>query len=110
MPKRPPTVYSPEQTGSFLAVAAGDRLAAWLKPAEGKALGDHFYVIDPLARWMERAPKGTSDRRIGRTRSRLGMVYARQGRVDLARTEFETALRLNAKDADAKEGLAKLGR
>jgi integrase len=28
VPKRPPTVYSPEQTGSFLAVAAGDRLAA----------------------------------------------------------------------------------
>jgi tetratricopeptide (TPR) repeat protein len=63
-----------------------------------------------LKRWMERAPTGTSDRRIGRTRSRLGMVYARQGRVDLARSEFEAALRLNAKDADAKEGLAKLGR
>jgi tetratricopeptide (TPR) repeat protein len=63
-----------------------------------------------LKRWMDRAPKGTSDRRIGRTRSRLGMVYTRQGRVDLARTEFETALRLNAKDEDAKEGLAKLGR
>jgi integrase len=28
VPNRPPTVYSPEQTGSFLAVAAGDRLAA----------------------------------------------------------------------------------
>jgi integrase len=28
VPKRPPSVYSPEQTGSFLAVAAGDRLAA----------------------------------------------------------------------------------
>jgi hypothetical protein len=28
VPKRPPTVYSPEQTGSFLAVAAGDRLVA----------------------------------------------------------------------------------
>lgn len=33
-----------------------DRLAAWLKPAEGKVLGDHFYVIDPMVRWMERAP------------------------------------------------------
>lgn len=28
VPKRPPTIYSPEQTGSFLAVAVGDRLAA----------------------------------------------------------------------------------
>jgi integrase len=28
VPKRPPTLYNPEQTGSFLAVAARDRLAA----------------------------------------------------------------------------------
>src|SRR3712207_9577253 len=63
-----------------------------------------------LKRWMERAPSGTSARRIARTRSRLGMVYARQGRNDLARAEFEAALRLNPKDADAKEGLGKLPR
>lgn len=63
-----------------------------------------------LKRWMARAPSGTSARRTGRTRSRLGMVYAHQGRVDLARTEFEAALKLNAKDSDAKAGLAKLGR
>jgi hypothetical protein len=33
-----------------------DRLEAWLKPAPGKALADHFYVIDPMNRWMLRAP------------------------------------------------------
>jgi hypothetical protein len=33
-----------------------DRLEAWLKPAAGKALGDHFYIIDPMGRWMLRAP------------------------------------------------------
>ncbi len=33
-----------------------DRLEAWLKPAAGKVLADHFYVIDPMNRWMERAP------------------------------------------------------
>lgn len=32
------------------------RLAAWLKPAPGKALTDHFYVVDPMGRWMLRAP------------------------------------------------------
>jgi tetratricopeptide (TPR) repeat protein len=61
-----------------------------------------------LKRWMERAPSGTSPRRVARTRSRLGMVYARQGRNDLARAEFEAALKLNPRDADAKEGLSKL--
>jgi len=33
-----------------------ERLEAWLKPAPGHALADHFYVIDPLGRWMLRAP------------------------------------------------------
>lgn len=33
-----------------------DRLNAWLKPADGKTLADHFYVIDPMGRWMLRAP------------------------------------------------------
>ncbi|MFT7723340.1 MAG: hypothetical protein QM788_10980 [Roseateles sp.] len=32
------------------------RLAAWLRPADGKPLAEHFYVIDPLGRWMLRAP------------------------------------------------------
>ena len=33
-----------------------ERLEAWLKPAAGKTLTDHFYVIDPMGRWMLRAP------------------------------------------------------
>jgi tetratricopeptide (TPR) repeat protein len=63
-----------------------------------------------LKRWMERAPAGTSGRRVARTRARLGMVYAHQRRNDLARTEFEAALKLNPKDADARAGLARLAR
>jgi tetratricopeptide (TPR) repeat protein len=63
-----------------------------------------------LMRWMERAPAGTSPRRVARTRARLGTVYAHQGRKDLARTEFEAALTLNPKDADARAGLARLPR
>jgi tetratricopeptide (TPR) repeat protein len=61
-----------------------------------------------LKRWMERAPAGTSGRRVARTRARLGMVYAHQRRNDLAKAEFEAALQLNPKDADARAGLAKL--
>jgi len=33
-----------------------DRLAAWLKPAPGRDLSGHFYIVDPMGRWMERAP------------------------------------------------------
>jgi tetratricopeptide (TPR) repeat protein len=63
-----------------------------------------------LKRWMERASAGTSGRRVARTRSRLGMVYVHQGRTDLARAEFEAALKLNPRDDDARNGLAKLAR
>lgn len=48
------------------SIAAGDstqvfrvpraNLADWLKPAEGKVLEQHLYVIDPRAQWMMRAP------------------------------------------------------
>lgn len=31
-------------------------LEAFLKPAQGQQLRDHFYVIDPMGRWMMRAP------------------------------------------------------
>lgn len=31
-------------------------LAAWLAPAPGHELADHFYVVDPMGRWMMRAP------------------------------------------------------
>ncbi|HEV6964786.1 MAG TPA: hypothetical protein VK305_05170 [Roseateles sp.] len=41
-----------------------DRLAAWLRPAAGKALSDHFYVVDPLGRWMLRAPAEPEPRKL----------------------------------------------
>ncbi|MBW8779921.1 MAG: hypothetical protein JF585_12020, partial [Burkholderiales bacterium] len=33
-----------------------ERLDAWLKPAAGQTLADHFYIVDPMGRWMLRAP------------------------------------------------------
>ncbi len=32
------------------------QIEAWLKPATGRGLQDHFYVIDPMGRWMMRSP------------------------------------------------------
>ncbi|MCV2364637.1 hypothetical protein LNV23_14380 [Paucibacter sp. DJ1R-11] len=31
-------------------------LQAWLKPAEGQTLQDHVFLVDPMGRWMLRAP------------------------------------------------------
>jgi tetratricopeptide (TPR) repeat protein len=73
----------------------------------GLRLGD---AERSLKQWLDRAPAGTSPARTARTRARLGMVYARQGRRELARAEFEAALELNPKDPDAHAGLATLAR
>ncbi len=39
----------------ILRVPAAD-LAAWLTPAPGESLETHLYLIDPMGRWMLRAP------------------------------------------------------
>ncbi|MES2939979.1 MAG: hypothetical protein V4864_20040 [Pseudomonadota bacterium] len=33
-------------------------LAQWLAPAQGHALAEHLYVVDPLGHWMMRFPPG----------------------------------------------------
>ena len=55
---RPEVLAAVRQKGAEVTVlrVPAERLAAWLKPAEGQTLAGHFYVIDPMNRWMERAP------------------------------------------------------
>ena len=55
---RPDVLAAVSQKGAEVTVlrVPADRLQAWLKPAEGQPLAGHFYVIDPMGRWMERAP------------------------------------------------------
>jgi hypothetical protein len=31
-------------------------LAKWLQPADGRALEDHMYIVDPMGNWMMRVP------------------------------------------------------
>lgn len=46
-------------------------LAAWLQPAAGRALDDHLYLVDPLGRWMMRAPADLDPPRFKRDLERL---------------------------------------
>lgn len=34
------------------------QLSAWLAPAQGHAIADHLYVVDPMGDWMMRFPAG----------------------------------------------------
>lgn len=55
---RPEVLAAISQKGVEVTVlrVPPERLAAWLKPAPGKALTDHFFLVDPIGRWMLRAP------------------------------------------------------
>lgn len=48
-----------------------DQLQAWLKPAAGHALREHFYLIDPMGRWMMRSPVVPDPARLKRDLDRL---------------------------------------
>ncbi len=48
-----------------------DQLQAWLKPAAEHALREHFYLIDPMGRWMMRSPAVPDPSRLKRDLDRL---------------------------------------
>ncbi|MFG6465528.1 SCO family protein [Roseateles sp. BYS87W] len=54
----PAVLAAVEQKGVEATVLRVDpvRLAQWLQPAAGGGVSDHFYVVDPMGRWMLRAP------------------------------------------------------
>jgi cytochrome oxidase Cu insertion factor (SCO1/SenC/PrrC family) len=46
-------------------------LAAWLKPATGHALEEHFYLVDPQGHWMMRFPAQADARKVQKDLMRL---------------------------------------
>lgn len=46
-------------------------LAAWLVPAEGRALQDHAYMVDPMGEWMLRVPPDPDPARVKRDLEKL---------------------------------------
>ncbi|MBK6472820.1 MAG: hypothetical protein IPF94_19485 [Betaproteobacteria bacterium] len=46
-------------------------VASWLAPAEGQALEDHLYVVDPMGEWMMRTPPRPEPARVKRDLDRV---------------------------------------
>ncbi len=46
-------------------------LAQWLRPADGQALEDHLYIVDPMGEWMMRAPLQPEPQRLKKDLERL---------------------------------------
>jgi hypothetical protein len=53
-----------------LRVAAAD-LAQWIEPAPGESLDAHLYLVDPMGRWMMRAPAALEPVRFKRDLERV---------------------------------------
>lgn len=47
------------------------QLEAWLKPAAGQQLSDHFFLIDPMGRWMLRSPPDADPTKLKNDLNRL---------------------------------------
>jgi hypothetical protein len=69
----PPEVLKAIETGTPAAVLRVPReaLAGWLAPAAGQPLEAHVYIVDPMGRWMMRAPPDPDPKRLKRDLDRL---------------------------------------
>ncbi|MDN3921000.1 SCO family protein [Roseateles violae] len=47
------------------------QIEAWLKPGAGHALAEHFYLIDPMGRWMLRSPAAPDPSKVKKDLDRL---------------------------------------
>lgn len=72
-PVRPEVLQGIAAYGSMPAVlrVPRDALARWLEPAEGRALEQHLYVVDPMGAWMMRAPAQPDPARLKRDVEKL---------------------------------------
>jgi len=68
-----PAVLDAARARTTMTVLRADRdaVAAWLQPAEGQALEDHLYVVDPMGEWMMRAPADPEPSRLKRDLDKL---------------------------------------
>lgn len=68
-PMRP--ALAAAMAGATVLQADRGVLAAWLKPAAGHALEEHFYLVDPQGHWMMRFPAQADARKVQKDLMRL---------------------------------------
>lgn len=68
-----PAILQAARANTAFTVLRTDRaaLAAWLQPAEGRALEDHAYLVDPMGEWMLRVPADPEPGRVKRDLDKL---------------------------------------
>lgn len=93
----------------FVAAQPGELLAQY---AVGRAAGESGQQLDrgaqALRRYIAGAMPGPGEPTVATAHLRLGTILERQGRKDLARAEYETAVRLEPTLEAAREALKRL--
>ena len=57
--------------GMLILRASRTSVASWLRPAPGRAIEDHLYIVDPMGEWMMRSPVPADPSRLKRDLDRL---------------------------------------
>lgn len=70
---RPKLMQAISPTGAAATVlrVPAATLAQWLNPAEGHALDEHLYLVDPMGQWMMRTPVDPDPAKLKRDLERL---------------------------------------
>jgi hypothetical protein len=72
VPARANTLQAVQAAGAVSVLSVpGAALSAWLAPAAGKQLEDHFYIVDPLGNWMMRIPPDADAAKLKRDLDKL---------------------------------------
>jgi hypothetical protein len=69
-PLRPEVLAGIGKDATVLRVPAA-AIGAWLEPVPGQAIGAHLYLVDPMGRWMLRAPADPDPAKLKRDLERL---------------------------------------
>jgi len=70
-----------------------------------KLAGDNDRAEREIMKWLSAPPKDAPPQNLSAAHQWIGDIYAAQSKKDAARAEYERALQLNPKNADAKKAL-----
>jgi tetratricopeptide (TPR) repeat protein len=91
-----------------LIAERGDPVAKYYFGRMSSMSGQHLdRGADLLRQYVQRRPDDT-DPSLASAHYRLGLIYEKQGRRDLAKQEFATTVQLDPKQTEAKEGLKRV--
>ncbi|MGH7663260.1 MAG: tetratricopeptide repeat protein [Gemmatimonadaceae bacterium] len=93
----------------LLRAQPSERAAYYHIGRTGSVSGERLDEAEAALRRYLAHPPGEADPSLASAHYRLGLIYERQGRVDMARKEYEATVRLDPTQKDAEDALERIG-